>query len=41
MANKSLHQTFDPLPIIADPKTGIASNDGELRRYAIQKSEGT
>ena len=31
-ANKSLHLTFDPLPIFAAAKTGIASNSGELRR---------
>jgi hypothetical protein len=31
--NKSLHQTFNPLPIFASAKTGIASNAGELRRY--------
>jgi hypothetical protein len=30
--NKSLHRTFDPLPIFAFAKTGIASNAGELRR---------
>jgi hypothetical protein len=29
----SLHRTFDPLPIFASAKTGIASNAGELRRY--------
>jgi hypothetical protein len=28
----SLHRTFDPLPIFAAAKTGIASNAGELRR---------
>ncbi|RZO86234.1 MAG: hypothetical protein EVA65_04705 [Oceanococcus sp.] len=31
--NKSLHRTFDPLPIFAFAKTGIASNAGELRRW--------
>jgi len=31
-ANKSLHRTFDPLPIFASEKTGIDSNAGELRR---------
>ncbi len=30
--NKSLHRTFDPLPIFAAAKTGIASNGGELKR---------
>jgi len=30
--NKSLHRTFDPLPIFAVAKTGTASNAGELRR---------
>ncbi len=33
-SNKSLHRTFDPLPIFATAKTGIASNAGELKRYA-------
>jgi hypothetical protein len=28
--NKSLHRTFDPLPIFATAKTGIASNAVEL-----------
>lgn len=31
--NKSLHRTFDSLPIFAFAKTSIASNAGELRRY--------
>ncbi len=30
--NKSLQVTFDPLPIFAAAKTGIASNAPELRR---------
>jgi len=33
--NKSLHWIFDPLPIFASAKTGIASNAGELKRYAL------
>ena len=32
--NKALQVTFDPLPIFAAAKTGIASNAPELRRYA-------
>ncbi len=36
VANKSLQRTFDPLPIFADAKAGIASNAAELRRYAPQ-----
>ena len=31
-ANKSLQRTFDPPPIFADAKTGVASNAAELRR---------
>ncbi len=31
--NKSLQVTFDPLPIFAAAKTGIASHAPELRRY--------
>jgi hypothetical protein len=31
--NKSLQRTFDPPPIFADAKTGVASNAAELRRY--------
>ena len=31
-SNKSLQRTFDPLPIFAIAKTGIASNAAELRR---------
>jgi|TARA_R110000823_G_scaffold51415_1_gene128179 hypothetical protein len=31
--NKSLHWTFDPLPIFAAAKTAIASNARELKRY--------
>jgi len=30
--NKSLHRTFDPLPIFASAKTGIASNAPGLGR---------
>jgi len=30
--NKSLQRTFDPLPILAVAKTGIATNAAELRR---------
>jgi hypothetical protein len=33
MHNKSLHRTFDPLPIFAAAKKGSGSNAGELRRY--------
>ena len=36
-ANKSLHRTFDPLPIFAFAKTGIASSAGELRRWLNRK----
>lgn len=32
--NKSLQVTFDPPPIFAAAKTGVASNAGELRRCA-------
>jgi hypothetical protein len=32
-SNKSLQGTFDPPPIFATAKTGVASNDPELRRY--------
>jgi len=32
MPNNSLHRTFDPLPIFAAAKTGVASNVGELGR---------
>jgi hypothetical protein len=35
--NKSLQVTFDPLPIFATAKTGIASNAPELRRYAYNE----
>jgi len=30
--NKSLERTFDPPPIFAAEKTGVASNAAELRR---------
>ena len=30
--NKSLQRTFDPPPIFAAAKTGVASNAAELRR---------
>lgn len=33
MPNNALQLTFDPLPIFASAKTGIASNATELRRY--------
>jgi hypothetical protein len=32
--NKSLQRTFDPPPIFAVAKTGVASNAAELRRYS-------
>ena len=32
-ANKSLQRTFDPPPIFAFAKTGVASNAAEFRRY--------
>ena len=32
MPNKSLQRTFDPPPIFAAAKTGVASNAAELRR---------
>jgi hypothetical protein len=35
--NKSLQRTFDPPPIIAAAKTGVASNVAELRRYIPNK----
>ena len=31
-ANESLQRTFEPLPIFAAAKAGIASNAAELRR---------
>lgn len=31
--NKSLEWTFDPSPIFATAKTGVASNAAEFRRY--------
>lgn len=31
--NKSLQRTFNPPPIFASAKTGVASNASELRRY--------
>ena len=31
--NKLLQRTFDPLPIFAAAKTGVASNAPELRLY--------
>ncbi len=31
--NKSLQRTFDPPPIFANRKNGVASNAAELRRY--------
>jgi len=37
MPNKSLQVTFDPPPIFAAAKTGVASNAPELRRYAAQE----
>lgn len=37
--NKSLQGTFDPLPIFAAAKTGIASNAPELRRWASIQRE--
>ncbi len=30
--NKSLQRTFDPPPVFATAKTGVASNAAELRR---------
>jgi|TARA_E500000318_G_scaffold76169_1_gene70764 hypothetical protein len=33
-ANKSLHLTSDPASIFSPAITGVASNAGELRRYA-------
>jgi len=38
-SNKSLHRTFDPLPIFASAKTGTASNAGEIRRYMLLNNE--
>ena len=32
--NKSLQLTFDPPPIFAAAKTGVASNAAELKRWA-------
>ena len=32
-ANKSLHRTFDPPPIIANAKMSVASNAPERGRY--------
>lgn len=34
MPNKSLQVTFEPPPIFAVAKTGVASNAPELRRWA-------
>lgn len=34
IAKETLHLMFDPLPIFASEKIGIASNSGELGRYA-------
>ena len=34
-SNKSLQVTFDPPPIFAAAKTGVASNAPELRRYTF------
>ena len=34
--NKSLQRTFDPPPIYAAAKTGIASNAAKLRRYEFE-----
>jgi hypothetical protein len=36
--NKSLQRTFDPPPIFAAAKTGVASNAAELRRYVYPSS---
>lgn len=33
--NKSLQVTFDPPPIFAVAKAGVASNAPELRRYVL------
>jgi len=35
--NKSLQRTFDPPPIFAHAKTGVASNAAELRRYVLEE----
>ena len=35
--NKSLQRTFDPPPIFAFAKTGVASNAAEFRRSAARK----
>jgi hypothetical protein len=34
--NKSLQRTFDPPPIFAAAKTGVASNAAKLRRYILR-----
>ena len=36
--NKSLQRTFDPPPIFAAAKTGVASNAAKLRRYTVHGS---
>ena len=38
-ANKALQGTFDPPPIFAAAKTGVASNAAELRRWATRKDK--
>jgi len=38
--NKSFQRTFDPPPIFAAAKTGVASNAAELKRYT-SKSDST
>lgn len=39
MPNKGLQVTFDPLPIFAAAKTGIASNAPELKRFRASAGE--
>ncbi|PXV75261.1 hypothetical protein [Nitrosomonas eutropha] len=39
LANKLLQRTFNPLPIFAAAKTGIASNAAKLRRYDPTKNK--
>ncbi len=36
--DKSLQRTFDPPPILAVAKTGVATNAVELRRYVLRDS---
>ncbi len=37
--NKSLQLTFDPPPLFAAAKSGVASNAAELRRWAQEDAE--